>query len=807
MPIKYMNRFIIKVIVAFLFVVGFNINSYASKNRMVLPTPIIYLSFDDSNRISYDLKTGKTGTISGSVLSTTDRFGNSGRAVKFQGIGSSIKFENPGIGNVTTTSFWVYVSDPSTIPSGPVPFQESDKLLHFYNYTNTSNFILRGLARRKATIGFNRYITKDDGTQVPWYLWSYEPAQFNQVGWYHIFVVQGNHYSRLIMYKPSGIKAYAYNWLGSQDYTSIKNLYIGGLPNQFGYEIGLDEFKIYNEELTDETIDSLHVAEWPVNQECRIVGSSSGKMAVVQSQGLENGASVILDNDAAGHSVWSLRSTGTRNEYYIVNDHSSKMMVVLDASMQSGAEIVQYSTESGNGKWIVEKVPNDELKFKLKNKNSGKYLSVRNGDASIGAQIIQSDGTDASSNWFFEQMLPITGDLAVENGLYRLKNKHSGKYLDLSLSSDGISPVIQNEGNPVKYSNIWNITKSSNSGYFLQNMVTNHYLSCQNSYFDLERIVESQTVEPYNRSVWQLVPTENEGEYALLNAYNYKYTVVKDASLENNAEIVQYETGVTPNSIWKLERYFYSDSPIHHGWYKFENYNSNRWLVVKDASLENHTPLIQHSTGEDNAVFEVYPNRWGTVTLENVNSSKYAVVLDASLDENQPIVQYESAITANALWVVDHSYLWGGSGYEFRNLFSGKVLSVQNSSTWDFAPIVQKENPLEEGTWVAHIQPQPRNMNSPKSNITSIDNDNLNLRVIISYPEDEILIESDCNESSIIEIRIYNIYGQCCYNVEGSLQDGSVSFTGFKKSCSSGQLYLVECIKNRTIKSVDKKMF
>ncbi len=67
------------------------------------------------------------------------------------------------INTVHTVSVWYYNTHPFVIPSGPDPFEPTDVNTEFYNWTDRQNRVLKGLGRKRVTIGFNRFIPKPWG--------------------------------------------------------------------------------------------------------------------------------------------------------------------------------------------------------------------------------------------------------------------------------------------------------------------------------------------------------------------------------------------------------------------------------------------------------------------------------------------------------------------------------------------------------------------------------------------------------------------------------------------------------------------
>ena len=104
-------------------------------------------------------------------------------------------------------------------------------------------------------------------------------------------------------------------------------------------------------------------------------------------------------------------------------------MNVSGSSMAAGAEVIQYrKCDSENEIWIPECSNLDPKYFRLKSKSSGKYLSVFQNSTEDNYKLIQSNPGEVSEYWTFECAMPIN-TWAIEDGLYLLKNKLSGRYL------------------------------------------------------------------------------------------------------------------------------------------------------------------------------------------------------------------------------------------------------------------------------------------------------------------------------------------------------------------------------------------
>ena len=795
------NRNIIIFAICLLFVCVGNITSQTS-----VPDPSVYLAFDTDNP-AYESISKYPGLVSGSFRRVEDRFGNYDRAVAFIGKGSGVGLIESSINAVHTVSLWVFISDPSEIPSGSTPFSPESTKYEFYNWVNSDNQSIKGLGRKGATIGFNRYIPKQDGTIEPWYLWSYKPAQFDQVGWYHIFVVHGMYYTRLVMYKPDSQKAYSYIWMGNQSFPANRYLFVGGNAGTNPINGFLDDFKIYNEELTDDQISFLHTAEYPENVFLRIKNKTTGKYAVVYEASKDNDAQIIQHSGGMGNDEWALVFTGT-NECRIRNLHSLKNMVVKDASREVGAEVIQYDHGGlDNEIWILEYLSDDINHFCLKNQHSGKYLGVFQNSSLDNYKLIQVNSGESTIVWGFEESLPNQMS-RIEPGLYRLKNKKSGLYLDiLDRNQNKGASLIQHRkhnSDDAGY-DIWNFSpvEIQQDGYYIINSVTYFFMTAPDSYPRNTQIIQKDITEA-GTSRWQLLPTSIDGEYRVRNVDNYMYAVVEGASTEEGASIILAPPGSEDNEIWQLERVYYSDSPISSGTYKIRNDNSYKMMVVRDAAIADGADIIQYSTGEENSLWEITPDLYGYVTLRNKNSLKYLVVKDGSLAEDTELIQYGTH-DSNGLWKIDKVLVTEGGvykvAYTLRSLCSELMMVVRDASTDDGASIIQYSTGEKNKLW--HFEKQSSNtLTRSVEEQTTIQSDLEKPIVVVDCKNDIILVEYPFATSTELIVQIVDLTGRKVFDEKKRVEAGSgiASITQFDNTLSANQFYVI------SIRSTDGKI-
>ncbi|MBD9093643.1 MAG: hypothetical protein EGQ20_14100 [Bacteroides oleiciplenus] len=775
-------------------------------SQVSVPEPSICLNLDVDN-VDYESVEKRRGDFNGTAEGWTDRFGNEDKSVKFLAKGAGIRLSDYNIDVVHSVSFWAYVANPSEIPVGPMPFGPADYKCELYNWTDTNNRILKGLGREKATVGFNRYIPKPDGTITPWYVWAYKPAQFNQSGWYHIFVVHGMYYTRLIMYKPDSTKAYSYIWMGDQGFPTNKYLYVGAYGEQYPANVALDDFKVYNAELTDDQIEVLHVAEYPKDAYVKIQNKNSGKYAVVYRGSLDDNALIVQNSTGSGNDEWVFIFTSS-NECKIKNLRSRKLLVVMDASTSSGAAIIQYD-EMGtdNEIWILEY--SGSKYFRLKNKNSGKYLGVIENAKSDDMPLIQVNAGEVSSYWSFVKSLPNQRTI-IDPGLYRIKNKKSGLYLSvLNKSYDPLAPLVQNVRTNLDVdvsSDTWYIKPSvyGRDAYCIMNSVSKYYMASSFTAPEGDDLFLEVSLA-YGGSDWQFLSTGVPNEYRIRNPISYYYAVVKDASVMDDAHIIQYRSGAEDNEIWMLERIYYSDSPLSEGTYKIRNENSFKLMVVKGASESEFAEIIQNSTGGENSEWEIIPATFGFVQLRNRKSHKYLVVKDASLEIGEVLIQH-SASTPNSYWKISkETYMDSGAkriAYTLRNQLSELYAVVKGASTADGVPIIQYNTGEKNKQWTFEKQSSNASTRALDSEQTEIATDMDRPEVMVDCKNDIILLDYPFKSSTELVVRIMDLTGRQVYEGRQQVDGGNnvVTISNFNSTLNASQFYVI------SIRSTDGKV-
>lgn len=125
------------------------------------------------------------------------------------------------------------------------------------------------------------------------------------------------------------------------------------------------------------------------------------------------------------------------------------------------------------------------------------------------------------------------------------------------------------------------------------------------------------------------------------------------------------------------------------GEYRFENQASGKCLDVKDASLEDEAPIIQYTcNGGNNQQFTVLQEANGYYSLETFARQFVAVKDTSSTPDGTPIIQIPSQDATEAQMTFDLRWTEKPDVYLIALSSADKCLDVTDASQADGTPII-----------------------------------------------------------------------------------------------------------------------
>lgn len=104
-------------------------------------------------------------------------------------------------------------------------------------------------------------------------------------------------------------------------------------------------------------------------------------------------------------------------------------------------------------------------------------------------------------------------------------------------------------------------------------------------------------------------------------------------------------------SMWEVTPLFDKNRTLSNFKVKLRNLQSNKYMVVKDASPQSTTPIIQSTDDfNNNSIWNLEFINSSYFKLKNESTKKYAIVNVVSAPPGAKIVEYETASTRNSIW-------------------------------------------------------------------------------------------------------------------------------------------------------------
>lgn len=506
---------------------------------------------------------------------------------------------------------------------------------------------------------------------------------------------------------------YEYNFEGLH-YSYMKTVLSGSLSSGFqGISICVDK-KTYARELVVYNFsDGVEVPLPEHKAHTVMLRNWNSYMDLIPTDGeLTNGTPII--QSTLGPSTWKLWNlvpqyqNGRTPLNFKVKPRSIQSMrypVVLNAATANLTPIIQYTDDNNNNcVWQLERQNITDVAYKFRNVLTQRFMVIKDASMTDLTPAVQWESADAQNGkWLLTEA---TMDTTLTDGYYKIRNKVGSRpfsdknfYVELNNDSESVTE------------NIWHVKRRYNGIYTFRNINSNKYMVCpygtSSMYYPyLYSLWETSDFMTSGEEKWFV---NSAGSYYQINSCHLKnqYVVSKNASPQAETNVILWETGVSDNSYWTFEPINYESPQVHGGFYRLKNIYTNTYAVVQDASTEDNAKIVTYNSAD-------MPNAWwvfviddaGCYHLKNVNSGKLLAVYGESLQENVDLVQV-SDVTATfvgfARWRVTNYQ--GSTGVVLLNNNSGMHMAVKNNSTANLTHVVQRNEDIDKVFWVLEQVP------------------------------------------------------------------------------------------------------
>jgi O-glycosyl hydrolase len=375
-----------------------------------------------------------------------------------------------------------------------------------------------------------------------------------------------------------------------------------------------------------------------------------------------------------------IRSTDDSSLAALSPDNSELVIIVINKNNGATDKVIDLtrfaSTATSTGE-VVRTSPNENTAI-IAN------LPVVNGVLSY----------TAPSQSITTIVLPVsvatTSAASVPDGVYRLKAKHSNKFMSVNgFSSDNAATISQWEGG-LADNFLFEIEKIG-FDYTIKPVYNDKYLSIdQDSRSNGAAIIQYDDIGVDNQRFF-ILPDDEDGYFKIVSKHSYLYLAVANESSENGAQVVQWEDLDADNFKWELIDASLPFTPsvdptLPDGLYKIRAKHSGKLMSVNSFSRSSGVPIQQWTDNDaDNMKFVVEKtDNWYTIkprfdelslAIENSSLSWGGVLIQATPDGSE----------SQQFYIVDDN----NGAYKIINKGSELAIAVEGSSTADGAAIVQ----------------------------------------------------------------------------------------------------------------------
>lgn len=339
--------------------------------------------------------------------------------------------------------------------------------------------------------------------------------------------------------------------------------------------------------------------------------------------------------------------------------------------------------------WTMNREMSKSGYFKLWDTATTTYAVVQDASVADNAPVVTWESAyTANSFWDFER---VAFHSSIDTGYYLIINKNSNYEVSPALASYESQTVVQypqfDLGNKV-----WYIQKDAFGLYTIQNVDSKKYLVVKNaSLADNEEIIQWSSAGGGN-SKWIIQKQPHTDYYTFQNVHSDKYMSVYMASKGSGVSLVQMGSG-GDEKLWKLEKYDFSTPRQVSGLFKLKNIYTNLYLGVQEKSQLIEARLVSRKTVNDaSGWWTLIKMEDGGYAIKNVGSQLYANVAGASIDENAIVIQYhmdKGTYKGNSLWTLIPDNLGVQNIYWIRNVHSGKFLFFDSIEYQDEIQAIQ----------------------------------------------------------------------------------------------------------------------
>ncbi len=548
------------------------------------------------------------------------------------------------------------------------------RISEWFNINNNKNkFEIKPAGNGYYTIGLansNNVLDVCNGDAKPrTNVWQYEKNNTNAQMWKLVENSDGS-YSF-----ASKLKEDLYLTVTNGNMSEGANVEINTKTNNVG-----QKFKLIN--LNDKPNRIFENGTYKIN-----LNSDSNLALELENSSTENGGNVRVGkwlNDTSNmHKKFEL--IYEEDGYYTIKSvNSGKVLEIQGGKMTSGTNVSQYNGNyTDSQRWKI--VKNTDGSYSIINKKSGLYLDI-NGNLAQNSNVQVNSKIDSNRQKFKITKVTDEGQL-IKNGTYRISiNELEHRHMSLEVKNgsnySGENVQIGEWFNINNNKHKFKITYTGNGYYTIGLLNTNNVLDVQNGSKNAGTNIWQYESNNSDAQKWRIV-VNDDGSCSFISKLNNLYLTVQGANLSEGANIEVNNRTTKLGQNFKLINL--EDKPkreLNDGIYKI-NIPTNRQMVVGiTGNLSDNGAVAKIANwaeveNGDKKYNIKYNQDDGYYTIQNIYSGKVLEVQNGGMKNNTVIWQYEENYTDSQRWKIVKNT---DGTYSLQNKKSDLYLSVESTN-------------------------------------------------------------------------------------------------------------------------------
>ena len=415
----------------------------------------------------------------------------------------------------------------------------------------------------------------------------------------------------------------------------------------------------------------------------------------------DNGANIYLysnvDDDTQVFDVTYLGN----GSYKIINRKSGKGLDCDGANTASGTNVQQWEyVNEKQQQWIIQDSGDGEF-FNIISMKSGLYLDVYGGESADCTNIqIYTPNNSNAQKWRFVAWGKQIGR-TISDGDYHIASRLNQQMcLDVYAASEDNSANIDLYSNLSTREQVFSVTYLENGYYKIINKHSQKSLDLEGA-----KCVKGTNIQQYDYSddpqkQWIIKPTDDGKAFNIVSKKGGLYIDVENGEAKDLNNIQGYISNGTEAQQWRFIPWFdNNEKTVANGEYRIvSGVDENKALDIYGAKTDNLTNLqIYSNLNDKKQTFDIEYNSDGTYSIFSHYSNKPIDVLGNMCVKGTGIVIYDDNNGDNQKWKIapdEDGY------YRIISCSCGLSLDVDGGETDDLTKVqVWTENETAAQKW------------------------------------------------------------------------------------------------------------